>query len=237
MPYVISPLVDSEAPGLWAEGGAYSQEMIYDICSADPKLPPVNYSSHLLKPHSMCHFDAPSHIIKDGPTIDHLIATEPKIFFGPVVVVRLKEPKFSRHLKAPLVQHWEVSLSELLANLGRLRIENFQKILITFEGAQKDFYQDSSLALTVSEEVANWLKDVKKINLFGTVWKSTDFRPGSRERPIHKILFAAGGILECLNLAGVPEGKYFISAFPLYLKGASESPVCPVLFSEDELRL
>jgi kynurenine formamidase len=237
MPYIISPVIDTDVPGLWAEGSAYSRETIYDLCSPDPQSPPVNYSSHLLKPHSICHFDAPSHIIPDGATIDRLIEASPEVFYGPTVVVRLKDPKFLPHSRASSILHWEISLRELISNLRRIKIDRVEKILITFEGAEKNFYQDSHRALTLSEEAARWLKHDKNVNLFGTVWKSTDFQPGLRERPIHKIFFENGSVLECLNLSEVPEGNYFLSAFPLYLKSSSESPVCPVLFSENEIRI
>jgi arylformamidase len=66
-------------------------------------------------------------------------------------------------------------------------------------------------------------------------WKSSDYKPGSAERPIHKTLFKKAVILECLNLSEVPEGMYFLNAFPLRIEGASESPACPVLFTKNEL--
>jgi kynurenine formamidase len=42
-------------------------------------------------------------------------------------------------------------------------------------------------------------------------------------------------IFECLDLSVVPKGKYLFMGFPLPLAGASESPVCPVLFKKGEL--
>ncbi len=59
--------------------------------------------------------------------------------------------------------------------------------------------------------------------------------PGSKQRPIHNTLFQKAVILECLDLAQVPEGRYFMSAFPIPLEGASEAPVCPVLFTANDL--
>jgi arylformamidase len=71
--------------------------------------------------------------------------------------------------------------------------------------------------------------------LFGTSWKSSDYAPGSLDRPIHKTLFKKAIILENLKLDHVPEGIYFMNAFPLPLKGSSEAPVVPVLYRKEEL--
>jgi len=65
--------------------------------------------------------------------------------------------------------------------------------------------------------------------------KSSNFKPGSRERPIHKTLLKSANIFECLHLVEVPEGNYFFTGFPLPLEAASESPVCPVLFKKSEI--
>ncbi|MGF2075278.1 hypothetical protein, partial [Enterococcus casseliflavus] len=50
-----------------------------------------------------------------------------------------------------------------------------------------------------------------------------------------RLLLPRAAVFECLDLRAVPEGRYFLSAFPLPLAGASESPVCPVLFTAAEL--
>lgn len=94
---------------------------------------------------------------------------------------------------------------------------------------------DPQFALTLSAEAAEWLASNPKFSAYGTSWKSTDFQPVSRERPIHKIFLKSAIIYECLELTGVPDGEYFLSAFPLPLKGATESLVCPVLFTFDEI--
>jgi len=238
MPYVIAPAISKHMQGLWAEGSPYTSEVIYDICSPDLKSPPVNYSSHTIKPHSVCHFDAPKHIIDSGKTIDQLFTEQQDIFYGKAVVVRLKGNNFLPHARAPSVLHWEVSKQELqegIGALGKVDFSSIQKILLTFHGAQDDFYSKQNTAFTISTKAAAWLTSLPKFNLFGTIWKSTDFQPGERDRPIHRAIFEKGGILECLNLSHVPQGEYFLSAFPLPIESASESPVCPVLYSRDEL--
>lgn len=237
MPYLIAPPISKDLPGLWAEGSPYHSDVIYDICSTDPKMPPVHYERHVIKPHSVCHFDAPGHIIPGGETIDALIQENPKVFYGPAVVIRIPKPDFKSHFKLLQVLHHEIPLASLRSALKRIGVNEIpDKLLIGFEGASPDFYRDPTHALTLSLEAARWLTSSPSFNLLGTIWKSTDFQPGSRERPIHTEIFNhRAGILECLNLTSVPEGEHYLSAFPIPLVGATESPVLPVLFGRDEI--
>ena len=237
MPYILAPTIRKNMPGLWREGAPYSSEVIYDICSTDAQSPPVHYESHLIKPHSICHYDAPGHVLPGGETIDQLLEGKPAIFFGPTLVVRLKSPRFLPANTTGGISHWLVGKEDLRSAIAKLTPNHHpEKVFLTFENAPRDFYASNEQAITLSLEAVEWLTSEPSFNLFGTVWKSTDFQPGSRERPIHRTLFRQAGIIECLDLTGVPEGQYFLSAFPIPLAGATESPVCPVLFRADELR-
>ncbi|MBC7385817.1 MAG: hypothetical protein H7301_06610, partial [Cryobacterium sp.] len=82
MPYFLAPPIRKKDPALWGEGSPYSSEVIYDICSGNPVDPPTHYESHQLKPHSVCHFDAPGHIHADGLKIDGLYEKDPTLFYG-----------------------------------------------------------------------------------------------------------------------------------------------------------
>ena len=235
MPYVLAPTIKKSLQGLWQEGSPYTSKVIYDICDPDPKKPPVHYEAHTLKPHSICHFDAPAHIVAGEPTIDKLFSTSPSIFYGPVLIVRLKKQNFMPRPRQNNWSHWEVTKEEILDASEGYNFLNLQKIFLTFDGAEEDFYINPNRAFTISSEAAKWLTSLRKFNLFGTIWRSTDFQPDSRERPIHIELFKRAGILECLDLSKVPSGEYYLSAFPLPIEGASESPVCPVLYSKNEI--
>lgn len=232
-------MIRKNAPALWGEGTPYETQVIYDIASDDPKKPPVHYEAHILKPHSIAHIDAPAHTIKNGAKItDFFSAEKSGTFFGPIVVVKLKGNHYQPISGTPNF-HWEVSLSQLKQGIQEAAGKDLrpEKLLLTTDPypGNGDGQQDPAYALTLSIEAANWLASFSKFNFYGTSWKSTDFQPGRRERPIHQILFEKGVVCECLALKEVPAGQYLLVGFPLPLENSSESPVCPVLFEKDEL--
>lgn len=228
MPYILSPLITQKLPSQWGEDKVYSTKELYKI---DGKLPPVNYSKHTLAPHSLPHAEGSLHTIKEGKSIDKYIKESPDYFFGKVTVVKLSGNGYK---KSDNVYHWEVSKDELDRELNGvipdkliLSTENYP---LTSEG-----FHDPNYILTLSIEAAKYLCTSKSFHMYGTSWKSTDYQPGGFERPIHNQIFTQAVILENLALHHVPSGEYFISAFPLYLEGASESPLTPVLFTKDEI--
>jgi arylformamidase len=228
MPYILSPNIQIDSLGMWGEGHAYTKKSIYSVDST----PPVNYDEHILRPHSLTHLETPAHTIKDGKRLEHFYNTDLSYFYGPTLVIRLKGDKY---VKDGNIHHWIISRAELEEALKPYIVPT--KVLITTDTypVNKNGYHDPNYVLTLSLEAAQLLVDLPGFNLYGNSWKSSDFRPGSRERPIHNKIFEKGLILENLNLRIVPEGVYFMCAFPLPLVDASESPVVPVLFSKNEL--
>ena len=235
MPYILSPLIRPDAPGLWAEGAPYRVETVYDL--GNPAHPPVRYGAHRLAPHSLPHADAPSHILEDGGDIGSYF-TPARIanLYGPALVLKLRNPQWS-----PVAgqQHCLVTEAMLRAEVLRAtgRDEAPDKLILTLADLPQTAagQHDPSFALTLDEAATGWLLANPRFNAYLTSWKSTDFAPGSRARPIHRLLLPRAAVFECLDLRDVPEGRYFLSAFPLPLADASESPVCPVLFTADEM--
>ncbi len=237
MPYLLGGSITSQLKGLWGEGAPYQREVIYNLESDDPSTPPVNYSTHIIKPHSIPHVDVPRHIIRDGATVDHYFKHNLAPFFGSVVVVRLTgEFKAEENQALTVYRFSAAELQErLLAVTGSEAIP--EKLFVTAAKARFDIggQHDPSQILVPSIEAANFLVSNPKFNAYGTSWKSSDYEPGSRERPVHKILLKQALLFECLKMDHIPEGIYFLSAFPLPLEGASESPLMPVLFDRKEL--
>ena len=228
MPYILSPPILEDLEGMWLEGPPYTKENIYSI--TEGKAPPVNYDKHILKSHSLTHIEGSKHIDNNGKTVDQYF--KGNYFYGDCIVSKLKGDNYKKiddH-----IFHWEVTLNELKDAIGDKVIN---KLLLSTEKypVNKNGFHDPNFVLTLSLEAANWLIQHHNINLFGTSWKSSDYMPGSLERPIHKKLFEKAVILECLDLKNVPEGNYFLMAFPLRIQNSSESPVTPVLFTYEEL--
>jgi len=234
MPYVLSPMIGSTSQGMWREGSAYEKRSIYSIASG--KAPPVNYDEHILRPHSLTHLETPAHTQDTGKRLDSFYNESLEFFYGRTLVLRISGNKYSSLGNG--IFHWVVSVEEIEERLEALGLKDIpHKILITseFYPVNTDGYHDPNYVLTLSQEAADYLISIPGFNLYGTSWKSSDYNPGKAERPIHNTLFKKALILENLELKNVPEGIYFMSAFPLPLEDASESPVVPVLFTKEEL--
>ncbi len=240
MPYVLSPIIKESFEGMWFEGAPYKKETIYDINSADPKSPPVNYSAYTIKPHSLPHIEGAAHTVKDGKTVDKYFS-QPTLrsFWGKTLVVKLKGSAFKQHETVPTAKVWEVTVEQLKKGIleasGSVIVPD--RLILTLDEIPltKDGLHDQNYVLILSLEAAEYLIKNSNFCLYGTSWKSSDFKPGSKERPIHNTLFKQAVIMECLDLNKVPQGQYLLNAFPIPLEGASESPVCPVLFTKEEI--
>ena len=240
MPYILSAPLHNDLPGLWGEGAPYESKIIYDIRSSDPSKPPVHYQAHTLKPHSIPHIDAPGHIIPGGQTVEQCFSEQwLHCFYGQAVVVKLTGKRWEKFNGDSGLFLWRVELSELRSEIERVTgsTEVPAKLLLTAAEVPltKDGFHDSKFILVLSPQAAEWLAGSTNFSAYGTSWKSSDFEPNSRERPIHKILFRRAVLFEHLKLDHVPEGSYFFCAFPLMLRAATESPVTAVLFTQAEL--
>ncbi|MEC9283161.1 MAG: hypothetical protein VX642_10640 [Bdellovibrionota bacterium] len=231
MPFILSPMIREEFEGMWFEGNPYSKESIYQI--KEGNLPPVNYDLHKIASHSLTHAEAPKHTQKEGAGIEAYFL-RPNLFFGKARVLRLKGDGYKLVDQENQVFHWEVSLDELQSQLKSVP----EKLLLTsdeYPVNEETPFHDPKYVLTLSEDAARFLLSESSFHLYGTSWKSSDYKPGSKERPIHNLLFEKAMILENLDLKEVPDGDYFYCGAPLPLVGASESPICPMLFSYDEI--
>lgn len=217
--------------GMWLEGAPYEKESIYKI--EGKSLAPVNYDIHKIKSHSLTHAESSKHTQKDGFGIEHYFK-RPEFFWGKARLVRLKGDFYKLVDEQSQIYHWEVSKVELQNALDN---QVPDKLLLTTDNYPKGEgtpFHDPSYVLTLSQEAADWLVASKNFHFYGTSWKSSDFKPGKLERPIHDTLFKKAIIMECLDLEKIPEGEYFFVGVPLPLWGASEAPVSPMLFTKEE---
>lgn len=234
MPYILSPAILENSPGMWFEGSAYEKRNIYSIESG--KMPPVNYDEHIIRSHSLTHLETPAHTSRNGHRLGHYYQEKLTHFFGKALVLRLTGNNY-RSIGNSLY-HWIITKQEIEDRLKVLKIDKLPgKILITTDHypMNTEGFHDPNFILTLSQEAADFLISNNDFNLYGTSWKSSDFNPGQPDRPIHNTLFKKALILENLDLSKVPEDTYFITSFPLPFTNASESPVVPVLFTREEL--
>jgi kynurenine formamidase len=182
--------------------------------------------------------DAPAHTLAGGASVESFfVGDRRRALYGPALLIKLGPARWQTVAGAGF--HWEVSIDELRDAVLRVTGSDAppDRLLLSVADLPTDRHgqHDPAYALTLSREAAAWLLSNDRFCTYGTSYKSTDFQPGRRERPIHALLFSKAALFECLDLAQVPEGRYFWVAFPLRLAGASESPVCPVLFEREEL--
>lgn len=230
MPIVLSPVLNKNIKGQWSEGDPYNRHVIYDMSENGP---PVNYSSYEFKPHSLPHIESSAHTQLKGRTLDEYFENqEYSSFYGDILVLKFEAKNMKPCQHNQKVQIKEITLKELQTKIlevsGELQVPD--KILVGFKGKNRS-YDD---VLILSLEAAQWLVSSDNFNLYGTSWKSSDYMPASRQRPIHNKLFEKALIMECLDLSKAKEGQYFLNAFPIPCEGASESVVCPVLFEKSQ---
>ncbi|MCO4753076.1 MAG: hypothetical protein KC478_01270 [Bacteriovoracaceae bacterium] len=240
MPYILSPIIRESFEGMWFEGSPYKKNVIYDIDSKAESSPPVNYSSYTLKPHSLPHIETPAHTQSGGSTIEHYFNKDHhQHFWGKTVVLKLKGNEFKSHPSIDGVMIWEISKDQIENALKEVTGSEQvpERLIISLEKTPLNSLglHDPNYVLILSQEAADYITKGERLKLYGTSWKSSDFMPGKKQRPIHNTLFQCALIMECLDLDEVPAGTYFMSAFALPLEGASESPVCPILYTKEEV--
>ncbi len=237
MPYQLAPIITSKFEGMWFEGPPYIKESIYQ--KGKEGHPPVNYDAHTLKPHSLTHIESGLHTSNSGKALDYYLKNHPNYFFGKCSVIKIDEPNWQSI--SGTQKQYQIKIEDI--KKGLLRVNNStevpEKVIITTTKYPQisNGFHDPSFILTLSLAAAEFLVSESSFHLYGTSWKSSDFNPGSKDRPIHNTLFSQALILELLNLQNVPEGNYFLNCFPIGLEGASEAPVMPILYCSDELKI
>ncbi len=169
---------------------------------------PVNVSTLTLSAHCGTHVDAPYHF-SDGATMEQV---DLSVYWGPAQVVTVTKAS-GPLLPADFEGH----------ELGRAA-----RLLVHSPASEADptaFHHDF---VYPSPELADYLGSLG-IRLYGTDAPSMD-DSNSKTLPGHHALLRNDIlILEGLNLSGVPDGLYDLSAFPLKVIGGDGSPVRAIL--------
>ena len=166
-------------------------------------------SKALLDMHVGTHMDAPLHMIKDGTTIDnqdlYQCVTDCKVFD----LTHVEEKIQMSHIK-----DYKIEKNDFI-------------IFKTKNSYAKEF--DFKFVF-ISTEVAEFLAE-KKVKGVGIDALSVE-----RDQPNHEtheaLLKNNIAILEGLSLKDIKEGKYFLIALPLKIKGAEGAPSRAILIDK-----
>lgn len=174
----------------------------------------ANLSKITLGSHTGTHIDVPYHFLDHGKTLENIDISR---FYGFAKVFEIKNPN-----------------KILLQDIGALPIEEGDIILFKTKNSlflKENIFHDNYVGLSL--EAARYLAD-KNVKTIGIDYLSIGPR-GDEGREVHRILLGKEiGIIEGLNLLEIKEGKYFMMALPLKIKGGEGSPVRAILFPIEE---
>lgn len=164
----------------------------------------------VLGSHTGTHIDAPSHYIEGGLTADEI---PPAVLMGPARVL-------------------DCSTAGGIIEPGHLagRLDGARTILVkTWFSGRREFdpgypaLSPEAAEMTVEAGIVCLGIDTPSIESF------------NGDGSVHRLLLGSGTvILELLDLSGVPEGDYRMTALPLRLKGIDGSPVRAILSDVEE---
>ena len=168
----------------------------------------VQLSAITLSPHVGTHADAPLHVRQGAPGSDRLPLDA---FAGPAVVLTLDGDAR------------DVALAELRAHLGETPA---RLLLRTGRTIAAGTFPDDWPALTAEAAAA---LAAEGLRLLGVDAPSVDRRESTTLATHHALFDGGAQVLENLDLRGVPDGLYDLSAYPLRLDGLDAAPVRAVL--------
>jgi arylformamidase len=185
----------------------YQREILQTIASGDI----CDVSRLTMSPHAGAHLDAPSHFIANGRTID---AYQPEEFILPAQVVEIHDPEAVRaaELKLLTVNRGDALLFKTANSRTGINVNGI------FSG--KFVY--------IAPDAAEFCVE-RGISLVGIDYLSVE-RYGDETFATHKTLLGNDTlVLESINLAAVPPGRYTLLCLPLRISGAEASPVRAIL--------
>ena len=185
----------------------FSREMLLTIKDSGI----CDVSKLVMSAHSGTHIDTPAHFIMEGNTLE---AYSVKDFILPARVVAVGDKE---SVKPADLRDIEIDPGEALlfktdnSATGRCRSGVFTEDFV---------YLSPEAAMACIE---------KKAGLVGLDYITIE-KPGDETFPTHRIILGGGIlVLEGINLAEVPPGRYTLICLPLKIKGGEASPVRAVL--------
>jgi arylformamidase len=195
----ISPIYPGDRP--------FTQEWVARMDEGDG----YNLSALILGSHAGTHLDFPSHLLKSGKSQEEYFL-ERFIIPAEVVCASGEGPVQPRRLKGRKIDKGQALL---------FKTDNSARRLMHQAAFSEDFI---SLSLGLAQ-----LCVVTGVSLVGIDYLSVD-KYADDSLPVHHTLLENDVfILEGIDLADVPCGRYSLICLPLRIKGAEASPVRAVL--------
>jgi len=177
----------------------------------------------LLGSHTGTHIDAPSHILKDGKTVDRL-ALEDLIGRALVLDLSFKEEVISGNDLDAACKRFSDSTKVdilLLKTRNSMKGTQFPDMGPSTNGSKGSVYLD--------ESAADWMLD-NGLRTIGFDGLSVD---GQNRMAVHRLLLGNDvNIVECLDLHAVDEGIYFFVCLPLKIVDCDGAPARAVLMMD-----
>lgn len=166
---------------------------------------PFRLTALTLTTHVLTHVDAPRHFFPDGPAIDDIPVGR---FTGEALVVEVSGPVVAaRHVP-----------------------ESCRGLNVLFKTRHSGPWPaEFDCGHVYLDPEAARLLAARGANLAGIDYLDVD-RYGDQDYPAHRALLGAGVlILEGLDLAAAPPGRYHLFAFPLRIEAGDGAPVRALL--------
>lgn len=162
--------------------------------------------------HTGTHLDAPGHVFENGISIDQMDLGK---FYGECEVLDMT--------------HASIKITKNDIIESEVDIEN-KRVLFKTSNSQRGFDEFYGDYVYLDGDAAEYLAS-KNVVLVGIDYLSIKQRGSDDNRPHTALLEKNIPILETINLDGVNQGTYTLSALPLNFKGIDGSPTRAVLIS------
>ncbi len=162
--------------------------------------------------HTGTHMDAPGHAIEGAQTIDNVPL---EACFGSVRVFDLSD----------------LTESVKIEDIEKYDVKEGERILFKTSNSKRGFDEFYTDYVYLDGDCADYLAE-RKVSLVGIDYLSIKQKGSSDQRPHTSLLEKNIPIIEAIDLSGVEEGEYILSAFPLKLEGLDGSPLRAVLIKQ-----
>ena len=195
-------------PGMLHYGRQPERTMVESMAEGAPG----DVSRWLIGSHTGTHLDAPAHFHQGGETIENIPV---EVFVGPATVLDLTG-----------VEGDEITADDLIA----AGLDDSDRVLLKTHNSTGALKETTKTPWVGIDSGAAELLVERGVRLVGIDYLTIDSPAGEVDWPVHNVLCPAGvAILEVIDLADVPAGRYTLASLPIKLVGSEAAPARAVL--------